>query len=70
MKPVPKKDKNITVIVNHSTNTVVWASEGHGKTMLEQFYHCLNPEQLASIKVVTEDDAMDYRMCQSVYSRM
>ena len=29
-----KGHKNITVIVNHDTNTVVWASEGHGKSVV------------------------------------
>ena len=33
-----KGHKYITVIVNHDTNTVVWASEGHGKSALEKFY--------------------------------
>ncbi len=48
-----KGHKYITVIVNHDTNTVVWASEGHGKAVLESFYKQLSKEQLASIKVVT-----------------
>jgi len=52
-----KGHKYITVIVNHDTNTVVWASEGHGKTVLESFYRQLSKEQLASIKVVTGDGA-------------
>ena len=49
-----KGHKNITVVLNHDTNTVVWASEGYGKSVLVQFYLQLTPEQLASIKVVTE----------------
>lgn len=52
-----KGQKYITVVVNHDTNTVVWASEGHGKSVLEHFYRSLTPEQLASIKVVTGDGA-------------
>ncbi len=52
-----KGHKYITVIVNHDTNTVVWAAEGHGKSVLEQFYRCLTPEQLSSIRVVTGDGA-------------
>ena len=47
----------ITVIVNHDTNTVVWAAPRNGKAVLEQFYRSLTPEQLASIKVVTGDGA-------------
>ena len=31
-----KGHKYITVIVNHDTNTVVWVSEGHGKSVLER----------------------------------
>ena len=52
-----KGHKYITVIVNHDTNTVVWVSDGHGKSVLEQFYKNLTDEQLASIKVVTGDGA-------------
>lgn len=52
-----KGHKYITVIVNHDTNTVVWAAQGHGKTVLESFYRQLSEEQLASIKVVTGDGA-------------
>ncbi len=52
-----KGHKYITVIVNHDTNTVVWVADGHGKTVLEQFYRSLTDEQLASIKVVTGDGA-------------
>lgn len=52
-----KGHKYITVIVNHDTNTVVWASEDHGKSVLEKFYKQLTPEQLSSIKVVTGDGA-------------
>lgn len=52
-----KGHKYITVVVNHDTNTVVWVANGHGKSVLEQFYKCLTDEQLASIKVVTGDGA-------------
>jgi transposase len=52
-----KGHKYITVVLNHETNAVVWAAPGHGKTVLEQFYRQLTPEQLASIKVVTGDGA-------------
>ncbi|MBQ1843732.1 MAG: transposase [Lachnospiraceae bacterium] len=46
-----------TVIVNHDTNTVVWAAERHGKDVLTQFYEQLTDEQKATIKVVTGDGA-------------
>ena len=52
-----KGHKYITIVVNHETNTVVWAAPGHGKTVLEQFYRLLTPDQLASIQVVTGDGA-------------
>lgn len=52
-----KGHKYITIVLNHDTNTVVWAAPGHGKKVLEQFYRSLTPEQLASIKVVTGDGA-------------
>lgn len=52
-----KGHKYITVIVNHDTNSVVWVSDGHGKSVLEQFYRSLSEEQLTSIKVVTGDGA-------------
>ena len=52
-----KGHKYITVVVNHDTNTVVWVADGHGKSVLEQFYKSLTDEQLASIKVVTGDGA-------------
>lgn len=52
-----KGHKYITVVVNHDTNTVVWAAPGHGKKVLEQFYRQLTPQQLASIRVVTGDGA-------------
>ena len=35
-----KGHKYITVIVNHDTNTVVWAAQGHGKSVLQTFYRC------------------------------
>lgn len=63
-----KGHKYITVIVNHDTNTVVWASEGHGKRILEQFYRQLSPEQLASIKVVTGDGARWITECVNKFT--
>lgn len=52
-----KGHKYITVIVNHDTNTVVWAAQGHGKNVLNAFYRQLSKEQLASLEVVTGDGA-------------
>ena len=56
------------MIVNHDTNTVVWASEGHGKSVLEKFYKQLTPEQLSSIKVVTGDGAKWITECVNEYT--
>ena len=36
---------------------MVWVADGHGRSVLEQFYKALTDEQLASIKVVTGDGA-------------
>jgi transposase len=63
-----KGHKYITVIVNHDTNTVVWAAQGHGKTVLEAFYRQLSAEQLASIKVVTGDGAKWITECVNEFT--
>ena len=63
-----KGHKYITVIVNHDTNTVVWAAQGHGKSVLTQFYKQLTPEQLTSIKVVTGDGAKWITECVSEFT--
>ena len=47
----------ITTVVNHDTNTVIWACKGHGKEVLDKFFAMLTPEQRASIEVVTGDGA-------------
>ena len=52
-----KGHKYITVILNHDTNTVVWAAPGHGKAVLDRFFQSLTKEQRDSIQVVTGDGA-------------
>jgi transposase len=52
-----KGHKYITVVVNHDTNQVVWAAEGHGKEVLSKFMEELTPKQKAAIKVVSADGA-------------
>lgn len=47
----------VTIVVNHDTNTVVWAHKGHGKEVLDLFFDELTPEQRGSIRVVTGDGA-------------
>lgn len=63
-----KGHKYITVVINHDTNTVVWAAQGHGKSVLEQFYRQLTPEQLSSIKVVTGDGARWITECVNQFT--
>ena len=46
----------------------MWASEGHGKSVLEKFYKQLTKEQLASIKVVTGDGAKWITECVNSYT--
>ena len=52
-----KGRKYITVIVNHDTNTVVWAAKVHGKSVLEPFFKQLDTEQRAKIHLVSRDGA-------------
>ncbi|MDO4938104.1 MAG: ISL3 family transposase [Sutterellaceae bacterium] len=47
----------ITVVVNHDTNTVVWAKEGHSAEVLNSFFDELTDAQKQSIKYVTCDGA-------------
>ena len=47
----------ITIVVNHDTNTVVWAHKGHGKEVLDLFFNELTPQQRESVLVVTGDGA-------------
>lgn len=63
-----KGHKYITVIVNHDTNTVVWAAQGHGKSVLTQFYKQLTPRQLSSIRVVTGDGAKWITECVNEFT--
>lgn len=63
-----KGHKYITVIVNHDTNAVVWAAQGHGKSVLAQFYSQLTPRQLSSIRVVTGDGAKWITECVNEFT--
>lgn len=63
-----KGHKYITVIVNHDTNFVVWVCDGHGKSVLEQFYRSLSEEQFASIKVATGDGARWITECVNEFT--
>ncbi len=49
--------KYLTVVVNHDTNEVVWAHEGHGIEILKMFFEELCEEQRNSIRTVSGDGA-------------
>ena len=59
--------KYITVVINHDTNTVVWAAQGYGKQVLSQFFELLNPQQRQSIQTVTGDGARWIDSCIKEY---
>jgi transposase len=52
-----KGHKYMTVVVDHKTGHLIWAKQGHGKTVLTSFFKELSEEQRDSIKVVTADGA-------------
>lgn len=62
-----KGHKYITTVVNHETNTVVWVSDGHGKTVLTRFFEELTEEQRAAIEVVSGDGAKWITECVNEY---
>lgn len=62
-----KGHKYITVVVNHDTNTVVWASDKHGKAVFTKFLKVLTPGQRSSIRVVTGDGARWIDPCIKEY---
>lgn len=62
-----KGHKYITVVINHDTNTVVWAAQGYGSQVLSQFFEQLSDEQRQSIKTVTGDGARWIDACIRQY---
>ena len=62
-----KGHKYITVVVNHDTSEVVWATQKHGKEVLQAFLKMLTPEQRNSIRVVTGDGARWITDCVKEY---
>jgi transposase len=58
-----KGHKYITVVIDHDTGKVVWAHEGHGKTIFTKFFRLLNQEQLARIQLVSGDGAKWIQEC-------
>ena len=49
--------KYITVVINHETNSVIWAAKGFGREVLERFFRELTPAQQKSIELVSGDGA-------------
>ena len=47
----------ITVVVDHERGRVIWAHDGHGKQVFDQFFQALTPVQRASIGIVNGDRA-------------
>lgn len=62
-----KGHKYITTVIDHDTNTVVWVSDKHGKTILESFFKQLTEEQRAGIEVVSGDGARWITECVEEY---
>lgn len=58
-----KGHRYITVVIDHDTGKVVWASEGHGKSVFMKFFQLLSKEQLARIELVTGDGARWIQEC-------
>ena len=58
-----KGHKYITVVINHDTGKVIWAHEGHGKTIFTKFFKLLSKEQLANIQLVSGDSAKWIQEC-------
>ena len=62
-----KGHKYITTVVNHDTGNVIWVARGHGKTIFEQFFKLLTPEQRNSIQLVSGDGAKWIDECIKEY---
>jgi transposase len=52
-----KGHRYITVVVDHDTGRLVWASPGRDKAAVQAFFDALGPERAAAIEVVTADAA-------------
>ena len=58
-----KGHKYITVAINHDTGKVIWAHEGHGKTIFAKFFKLLNKEQRTKIQLVSGGGARWIQEC-------
>ncbi len=52
-----KWHKYITIVINHATNSVIWAVKGFGKEIPESFFEELTPAQQKTIQLVSGDEA-------------
>jgi transposase len=55
-----KRHRYVTVVVDHDTKRVIWASEGRGAETLCEFFDALGEEGVAALKLVTLDMAAGY----------
>lgn len=62
-----KGHKYITTVVNHDIGNVIWVAKGHGKTIFEQFFKLLTPEQRNNIQLVSGDGAKWIDECIKEY---
>lgn len=62
-----KGHKYLTVVVNHDTNTVVWAAPGHDEDTLSSFFKMLTTDQRNSIRCVSGDGAAWIAACVRKY---
>ena len=56
-----KRHRYLTVVVDHDSQTVVWAGEGRSAATLRRFVQALDPERREKIRLVTMDMAGGYR---------
>ena len=59
--------KYMTIVINHDTGAVIWASPGYGDDVLAKFFEELTEEQKASIKLVSADGAKYIARCVEKY---
>ena len=62
-----KGHKYLTVIVNHDTNSVIWAAPGHDEATLSKFFDELSESQRSSIRCVSGDGASWIASCVKKY---
>jgi transposase len=52
-----KGHRYLTVVVDHDTGRLVWASDGRGRTTVHAFLDALGPERCAGLELVSADMA-------------